>query len=786
LVPNAIDVSVAFEEIETALVAPFTLSHNKKQYIMSGLLDTGATLSVDGLIDLDLAQRLSQIFDLPLKPLDRKRDFDGFNGQTQKGACYIFFPRLKFFDHEQPSTTLICTQLGRHKLIMGKRWIRQHGIVLDIPERKVLHRHRYCNHVHALEKDYEWDLPKEFDPACPESGWPEPKLEFEEPQVQLETPSEPKWKPQKPIRILSRTHEEDTQNILRTMDQESTQVTTTTIESTVVSCKDIQNPHPPLKEDIAVVSAVAFDKFAKRPGNEVFAISIKDLTEHQEMQRDATEMDPKKLLPTEYHEWLDVSEKEASDTLPEHRSCDHYIDLEGNDPKQLGYSSLRNHSAEELEAIKSFITENLNKDFIRASTAPFAAPVLIVKKPHGGLRMCVDYRRLNAITRKDRYPLPLIEETLARFRGAKIFTKLDIRQAFHRIRMHPESEELTTFRTRYGTYCYRVMPFGLTNGPATFQRYINNALMPYLDEFCSAYMDDILIYSQNLEEHKKHVKMVLQKLREANLQIDLKKCNFHVTETKFLGLILTTDGIRMDPEKVRAIIEWEQPRSIHDVHSFLGFCNFYRRFIQNYANIAKPLNELLRKGAIFHWSEQCEQAFQALKDRVSMEPLLLHFDRDKPAILETDSSDKAYGGILSQYDENNVLRPVAFLSKNLVPAECNYEIYDKELLAIVRCLEQWRTELEGTEIPIQIFTDHKALEYFAEKRKLTRRHARWAEILSQYNFKIIYHSGKQNAKADALSRRPNDPGPGDSLELSRLTLWAHSKYGTAAASGQTR
>ena len=659
--------SAAFEEVETALVVPFSLSHDKKRYTVSGLLDTGATLSVDGLIDLDLAQRLSRLFDLPLKPLERKRDLDGFNGQTQKGASYLFFPRLKLFDHEQPSTTLICTQLGRHKLIMGKRWIRQHGMVLDIPEQKLLHRHRHCNHAHALNKDYEWELPKEFDPACPESGWPEPAAEPEpEPDRRPETRvepvrKEPKWEPRRPIQILPPAYREDTRDALRVMDQELKQVEPTP-RSLTAPCKATEDPPPVSKEDICVVSAVAFNKFAKRPENEVFAISIKDLTQHHEMQKESLETDSKKILPAEYHEWLDICEKEASDTLPEHRSYDHYIDLEGNDPKRLGYTSLRNHSAEELEAIKMFITENLSKDFIRASTAPFAAPVLIAKKPHGGLRMCVDYRRLNEITRKDRYPLPLIEETLARFRGAKIFTKIDIRQAFHRIRMHPDSEELTTFRTRYGTYCYRVLPFGLTNGPATFQRYINDVLMEYLDLFCSAYLDDILIYSQNLKEHKQHVKMVLQKLREAGLQIDLKKCNFHVTETQYLGLIVTTEGIRMDPEKVRAIIEWEQPKSTHDVHSFLGFCNFYRRFIEGYADIAKPLNELLRKGVVFHWPDQCRQAFQALKDQVSTEPLLRHFDRNKPAILETDSSDKAYGGVLSQYDEDNILRPVAFLS----------------------------------------------------------------------------------------------------------------------------
>ena len=216
-------------------------------------------------------------------------------------------------------------------------------------------------------------------------------------------------------------------------------------------------------------------------------------------------------------------------------------------------------TTEELEEVKRYLLENLNKGFIEPSQAPFAAPILFVRKADGRLRLCIDFRNLNQITRKDRYPLPLIDELLGRIGRAKVFTKLDIRQAFNRIRMSPESEELTTFRTRYGSYKCKVLPFGLTNGPATYQRYMNDVLFDYLDDFCTAYLDDILIYSENELDHEEHVKKVLQRLRDAGLQADLKKCEFGVKRTKYLGFIITTDGIEVDPEKVSAVVNWTAP-----------------------------------------------------------------------------------------------------------------------------------------------------------------------------------------------------------------------------------
>jgi RNase H-like domain found in reverse transcriptase/Reverse transcriptase (RNA-dependent DNA polymerase) len=299
-----------------------------------------------------------------------------------------------------------------------------------------------------------------------------------------------------------------------------------------------------------------------------------------------------------------------------------------------------------------------------------------------------------------------------------------------------------------------VTPFGLANAPSTFQKYINWVLRDYLDEFCSAYIDDILIYSGNSrKEHREHVRKVLQRLRDAGLQIDIDKCEFEVQTTKYLGFIVEAgNGVRMDPEKVKAIIEWKAPTSVKGVQSFLGFANFYRRFIKDFSNITLPLHALVRKDTPFGWTKEAETAFGKLKQIFTTAPVLAQFDHERETIIETDSSGWVVGGTLLQVDESGALRPCAFFSKKNSPAECNYEIYDKEMLAIVRCLEEWDAELRS--VPsFQIRTDHKNLEYFMTVRKLTERQMRWSLILSRYNFTIAYLLGKLNIRADALSRR---------------------------------
>jgi transposase InsO family protein len=497
--------------------------------------------------------------------------------------------------------------------------------------------------------------------------------------------------------------------------------------------------------------------------NELAGIA-QDLAHAENKNHYLPEEDEFARLPELYQGYRDVASKAESNKLPPHRSYDHQIELEkGASTADLKFHPLYRMSAEELEVVKKYLVDNLDKGFIEPSQAPFAAPILFVKKPDGSLRFCIDFRKLNLLTKKDRYPLPLIDETLARIGRAKLFTKLDIRQAFHRIRIDPKSEELTTFRTRFGAYKCKVLPFGLTNGPATYQRYMNDVLFDYLDDFCTAYLDDILIYSDNELEHEHHVKRVLERLRDAGLQIDLKKCEFHVTRTKYLGFIISTNGIEVDPDKISVVKNWTPLSTVKGVQSFLGFCNFYRRFIRDYGIIAKPLVSLTRTGIKFVWTLDCQDAFQRLKAMLTSAPILQHYSEKLETRIETDASDGVVAGVLSQKHGDQWL-PVAFFSKTMNPAECNYQIHDKEMLAIVKSLEEWRPELQRKQDRFEIYTDHKSLEYFMTTKQLTARQARWAEALSEYYFIITYRPGKDNIQADALTRRNDEVASQDQLK----------------------
>ena len=261
-----------------------------------------------------------------------------------------------------------------------------------------------------------------------------------------------------------------------------------------------------------------------------------------------------------------------------------------------------------------------------------------------------------------------------------------------------------------------MVPFGLTNGPATFQRYINDILFDYLDDFCTAYLDDILIYSSNELEHEEHVRKVIKRLQKAGLQADIKKSEFSVKRTKYLGFIISTDGIETDPEKTSAIDQWEPPRTVKGVQSFLGFCNFYRRFIKDYGRVARPLNRLTRQNQPFIFDTRCEQAFKELKRRLVSAPLLCHFDSSLPIRLETDASDGVVAGVLSQEQSDGEWHPVAYFSQTMDGAELNYPIYDKEMLAIISSFQHWRPHLEGTPQTIEVLSDHKARGIFQAPR----------------------------------------------------------------------
>jgi len=332
------------------------------------------------------------------------------------------------------------------------------------------------------------------------------------------------------------------------------------------------------------------------------------------------------------------------------------------------------------------------------------------------------------------------------------------------------------------------MPFGLTNAPATAQHFVNDTLREFLDQFCVCYIDDILIYLKTAKEHREHVRKVLQKLKEAGLFIQPEKCEFSVQKTAFLGFLISENGIEMDPEKVNAVLAWETPKTVKDVQCFLGFANFYRRFIWKYSALCQSLFNLLRKVVPFVWDSSCEDVFRKLKDAFTSAPILRHFDPDLQTIVETDASDYVTSGILSQKHLENgklVLHPVAFISEKMSSAECNYGIGDKELLAIIKALNKWHIYLHQLPQPFTIITDHHNLQNFTTKTLLSRRQARWAQELAQYNFKIIFRPGAQNGKADALTRRSGDlPGEGDERGCPTQALIPLSKFSLSAASKQ--
>lgn len=468
-------------------------------------------------------------------------------------------------------------------------------------------------------------------------------------------------------------------------------------------------------------------------------------------------------IPLKYHAFADVFDKEQANTLPCHRpGVDHSIPL--TQDAQVPYGPIYPLSQDELGVLSDYIKENLANGFISRSTSPAGAPIMFVKKKDGSLRLCVDYRGLNKVTIKNRYPLPLINEMLDRLTSATIFSKLDIRNAYHRIRIAPGDEWKTAFRTRYGHFQYNVMPFGLTNAPGSFQALINDVLREYLDHFVLVYLDDILIFSDNQQQHDHHVKLVLQKLRDAGLFAKADKCQFDKTEVEFLGYTINRSGVSMDPVKVASILDWPTPCNVKQVHSFLGFTNFYRRFIHDYANITTPLTTLLQKDAPFTWNDPQEHAFATLKRCVTSGPILQYFDPAKPIFIETDASDFAYAAILNQPDEQGHLHPVAYHSKKFEPFQVNYDIFDKELFAIVDAFRVWRHYVQGARHPVTVYTDHKNLESFMSRsnKVLNRRHARWATKLSEIgNFIITYRAGSNNPKADALSRRPDLMFQGD-------------------------
>ena len=440
--------------------------------------------------------------------------------------------------------------------------------------------------------------------------------------------------------------------------------------------------------------------------------------------------------------------------LPPARNIGHTIPLEQNTVPP--FRPLYRMSPLEHGEAKRQIEEYLAKGWIEPSSSPFGAPILFVPKKNGQLRMCVDYRALNKATIKNRYPLPRIEDLFDKLRHATVFTSLDLAQGYHQIRITEEDVPKTAFRTPYGHYQWRVLSFGLTNAPATFQRLMNDVFRPYLDEFVLVYLDDILIFSKDKDQHSRHLHIVLDLLRRHQLYAQPSKCQFFRDEVTYLGHIVGKGGLRVDPKKVAAVQDWTVPQDVGQLRSFLGLTNYFRKFLMNYSTIVAPLTKLTSKTSPWKWTKECQQAFIKVKHMLVNAPVLVLPDFEKPFTVVTDASDKGIGAVLLQEDH-----PVAFESRKLSSAENSYHTSEKEMLAVVHALRTWRCYLEG--VRFKVITDHNPNTYFHTQQHLTRRQARWSELLSSFTFDFQYRPGKTNV-ADSLSRQPVGSAPQVELE----------------------
>ncbi|MBW0490724.1 hypothetical protein O181_030439 [Austropuccinia psidii MF-1] len=392
-----------------------------------------------------------------------------------------------------------------------------------------------------------------------------------------------------------------------------------------------------------------------------------------------------KVVPPSYHQYLDVFSKIKAEKIPPHGTCDHYIELEG----------------------------------------------LLPPKKDGVLHLCVDYRKLNAVTRKNRYPVPPMNHLLTVFNSSTILSKIDLHGAYNLWRIKEGHEQLTALRTKYGGYESLVMPFGLTNAPASFQNLVNDIFSDFLDIFVVVYLDDIMVFSSSEEEHVKHVVSALQRLRDNNLFAKASKSPVYSS-------------------KAQEILHWPQPKNIKALQSFLGFSNFYCCLIENYSKEISALTSLAKKYSPLIFNEEALSQFQILKEAFTTAPILSHFNPSLSTIVETDASEFALGAVLSQLNDSGK-HPIAFDSCKLLPAELHYEIHDKELLGIVWALKSWRAFLLSLSDSFEVLTDHSSLQYFMSSKVLTHHQAFWVEFLSAFHFSITYRPGRLATLPDSLS-----------------------------------
>ncbi len=707
-----------------SLTTECVLSSNEISYSLKSLIDTEAAdySFIDELIAQNVCDHL-QIESLSLIKLKSIREFD--DHYAKKLITHAIYLNLTVQDHMKRFVFMLITRLSQHQMILEKTWMNKIEITID------------------MRND---------------------RLQFSDSKTHINASSIS-------LSVLKKIAIEQRSSI-------STQILKRSISSVVIRLSEKSSSFSKIMKssnsvnfassfdlmNIAMIEIAAYRSLVKRSNVTTFAIIITKIdrllktarnkledVNIQELSHEEILKEVKAKLSSKYHDYLDVFDRAMTDQLFSHCLYDYKIEL--IDEKISSQSRLYHMSDYKLQKMKNYLIEHLNKDFISSSSASYASLILFVEKKDDSLRFCVDYRKLNALIKRDRYSLSLIDETLARIQESKYLIWLNIIIMFNKLRMHSDSKDLTIFIIFFDFYKYHVMSFKLINGSTFYQHYMNDVLFDYLHQFCQIYLDDIIIYSKTLKKHKRHVRLILHRLRETDLQMNINKCEFHVQKIFFLKLLLFIEELKMNLRKVQAVIEWSTSTNLTQMQFFVDFCNFYRRFIKNFSKIVHSLIQLTQKEVIFEWNHACQTIFDHMKKRMTEASILRHFDQNRKTILETDSFDYVNDDILSQYDDEEILHSMIYYSKNLSFAECNYEIYDKKLLAIIQAFKHWRPELKLTELSIKMFIDHQALTSLMKNKELSRRQMRWVQKLADFNFKIMYRSDKQNIKIDALTRR---------------------------------
>ena len=444
--------------------------------------------------------------------------------------------------------------------------------------------------------------------------------------------------------------------------------------------------------------------------------------------------------------YADIFPPELPPGLPPHRAVDFHIDLVtgAQPPKHRMY---RMAPAEDI-ILKETLEKYLADSKLEPAQSPFGAGVTFAPKKDGGLRLCIDYRALNALTVKDTYPIPRPEELLDSMVGSSIFSKLDLASGYHQIRIYAPHVPRTAFNTKYGSYQWKVLPFGLSNAPSGFMR-LMNSLFAHLT-FCAIYIDDIMVFSSSLEQHVQHLRQVFEILRANTLFCKPSKCFFARRDLEFCGFIVSKEGVSTVPSKVIAIRNWPVPTSVHEVRQFLGLVGFYQRFVPHYAEIILPLTKLLSKDIEFQWTQEQQDAFEKTKCAMEKATTLAFPEYGKPFILHVDASGSTVGATLSQESRSGVLRLLSCTSKKLNVHELNYPTHEHELLGAVHALKKWRHYLLGSKIIL--YTDNSALKFFLTTKNPSPRLTRWLDLFAQYDVELRHLPGAQNTAADALSR----------------------------------